>query len=553
MKADRRIGGWAVRTAVLGAVSLTAYPSIRLSAQSRFWRPEDRALISDFSYVTAVAVSPFIVFGATRHGLIIYDRQARAWRLPVTALDGYPAAPVWVALADVTGNAVWLGTTGGWARYDADAQRWDSGAVAGGVRSLMLDARDAASGVFVLGAFGWSFLPRGAILPVEDRPLPPPGQRIQPLDAATALSLSPGAQALRALILTDPRLRSHRFIAAARSPDQSDLFFGTDGMGLVRVDALTAEWEDLPFGLLGARAGAVALAPGGVWVASAGRGGGERHGVAWVAADLSADTTIEGPGALGLGCVQGRRLLAAERLLWLACERGVIRIALGSGRGGGGGGGSAAVRTFDEGQGLPSDDALSLAPAPDGCWVGTARGLAIVTNADKVVPVGNLAQPVLSVAAVRESLWVGTASGLGLLAPGASEVAVTPDVVGQPALRDPILALALAGETLVAVTADQFAWRDPATRRWTLVHARADLGHVTALAADAGGGGGGGAVWIGGLDGLALWDLASGSFHVLRVPYDLPAAVRDVAVDRRWLWVATDSGLVRFARDAARR
>src|SRR3989442_4291981 len=42
-------------------------------------------------------------------------------------------------------------------------------------------------------------------------------------------------------ILTDPRLRAHRFLSAARSPDRSDLFFGTDGMGLVRVDAATAE------------------------------------------------------------------------------------------------------------------------------------------------------------------------------------------------------------------------------------------------------------------------------------------------------------------------
>src|SRR5207245_2297991 len=117
----------------------------------------------------------------------------------------------------------------------------------------------------------------GAILPVPDRPLPPRGQRVQPLDAATALDLAPAAEALRALILTDPRLRPHRFIAAARSPDRSDLFFGTDGMGLVRVDAATAEWENLSYGLLSARAGAVTLAPGGVWVASAGRGGG-RHG-----------------------------------------------------------------------------------------------------------------------------------------------------------------------------------------------------------------------------------------------------------------------------------
>src|SRR3989449_8044307 len=55
-----------------------------------------------------------------------------------------------------------------------------------------------------------------------------------------------------------------------------------------------------------------------------------------------------------------------------------------------------------------------------------------------------------------------------LLAPGSSDVAVTPDVAGQPALRAPILALTLTGDTLVAVTPDQFAWRDPATRAWTL-------------------------------------------------------------------------------------
>src|SRR5213594_2419817 len=94
------------------------FPSFHLSAQR--WRPEDRALISDFSAVEAVAASPFSVFAATAHGLTIYDRQARTWRLPVTSLDGYPPARVYAALADVVDNAVWLGTTDGWARYDAN-------------------------------------------------------------------------------------------------------------------------------------------------------------------------------------------------------------------------------------------------------------------------------------------------------------------------------------------------------------------------------------------------------------------------------------------------
>src|SRR5439155_1217501 len=296
--------------------------------------------------------------------------------LPVTSLEGYPAARVRVALADGAGNAVWLGTEEGWARYDAAVGRWDQGGVPGGVTSLMLDASDQASGVFVQSAAGWGFLPRGSMLPIPGRPLPPPGRRIQPLDPRTALDRVPLADAMRALILTDPQLRRHRFTAAARSPDRSDLFLGTDGMALVRVDALTGDWERLSFGLIAARAGAVAPGSGGV--------------------------------------------------------------------------------------------------------------------------------------------WVGTSGGLGLLAPGTSDVTVPLDVAEQPALRAPIVALGRVGDTLVAITPDQLAWRDPASRRWTLLRAPDRIGRVGALAADGSG------VWLAATNALAFWDLSASGFRVLTAPLDVP-------------------------------
>ena len=532
--AVRRTGGLAV--GIVASVLLTARPPDRLTAQSGLWRPEERAVVSDFSYVTAVAASPSLVFAATTHGLTIYDRLARAWRLPITSLDGYPAARVRVALADPVGDAVWLGTDEGWARYDADVRRWEGGFTAGGVINLMLDAGDPASGVFVQSATGWGFLPRGALVPIAGQPLPPPGRRIVPLTPETALKLAPMADALRALILTDPRLRSFRFTCAARSPDRTDLFFGTSGIGVVRIDATTAEWQPLPLGLVAVRAGGVATGAGGVWVASLSRVG-ERRGLTQVAADLSAQTTFEGPGVIGFGCLEGRRLLVGESLFWLACERGLLKIEAGSYR----------SRLFDAGRGLPSDDVLSLAPAPDGVWVGTVRGLAAVTHDDRVFAIGTLARPVLSLLAVGDSLWVGTADGLGLLLPGSNAVGMPPDVARQPALHTPILALASVRDMLVAVTADQFAWRDPVTHAWSLVHARSDVGAITALVGDAGAGG----VWIGGTAALAFWDLGRASFRMLRVPADIPAAVHDVAVDSQYVWVSTDSGLVRFTRSAA--
>ena len=50
---------------------------------------------------------------------------------------------------------------------------------------------------------------------------------------------------------------------------------------------------------------------------------------------------------------------------------------------------------------------------------------------------------------------------------------------------------------------------------------------------------------------LAFWELPRGTFRTLQIPGDLPAPVRDLAVSGRYLWVATDSGLVRLDRRAA--
>lgn len=519
---------------------LAALLLLALPTQSRLWRPEERALVTDFSYVEAVAVSPTYVFGATRHGLIVYDRHARRWELPVTALDGYPPVRVRAALADPIGNAVWLGTDDGYARYDLDTRRWERAQIGLSVSDLAFDARDPVGGIYLRTRSGWRYAARAIAGALESRPLPPPGQRIATLSPQAALDQAPTADAMRALILTDARLRAHQFTSAARTPppDREELFFGTDGMGLVRVDPATGEWEGLPYGLLAPGVGSVASGgePGGVWAAAAARPG-ERRGLTWVSADLSRTSASEGGGAaLGFAFLEGRRLLASGKHLWVATERGLLRIDQDSHR----------ARVFDVGRGLPSEDVTSLAPAPDGVWVGTARGLAVVTWADRVVTLGPPGQPVLALLAVRDTLWIGTATGVQVLLPGSSETVVPGELAEVPALRVPIVALARLRDTIVAATSNQLAWRNAATGKWTLLRTLPALGAVTALAGDAGGGG----AWIGGIAGLAFTDVGRSHILVLPVPGDVPAAVRDVVVDGDYLWVGTDSGLVRFRRDA---
>lgn len=509
-----------------------------LTAQTRLWRPEDRVVISDFSVVQAVAASPWYVYAATTHGLALYDRHARRWELPVTTLDGYPATRVRAALADPVDDAVWLGADDGWYRYDPQLHRWDHGVVPGGVQSFIIDRDDPASGIFLLGAFGWGFLPRGGIMPdpAGSRPLPPPANRVQPLDGRTALAQAPIADAMRALILTDPRLRSYQFTSAARTADQNELYFGTNGIGLVLVDPTTGQWETLRYGLLSARADALALGPDGVWVVGSARAG-ERRGLTWISDDLSQTTPQEGALGPGFSYVAARRLVASAGSLWLATDGGVLKIDPRSWR----------SRRFDLGSGLPSEDVLSLAPAPDGVWVGTAHGLAVLTADDRVVRIGTYDRAVPALLAVRESLWVGSVDGLALLAPGQAEFAPPPELASQPGLRAPVVALGRVGDTIVVATVDQLAWRNPATRGWTLLRARADLGRLNALAGDTPAGG----VWLGGGGVLTFWDLAHGAFRSLQIPGDLPAPVRDLAVSERYLWVATDSGVVRLDRRTA--
>jgi len=533
VRPGRRAGRRTATALVAVSLAIGVAQSARLSAQR--WRPSERALVSDFSVVTAVAASPYTVYGATLRGLIVYDRAARRWRPPVTSLDGYPQARVWTALADPVNDAVWLGTDQGWARYDPNLRMWESGVVVGGVRELMLDADDLASGVFLRGGTGWEFLPRGAITPLPGRPLPPPGRRITALTPEEALRRAPSADAMRALVLTDARLRAHQFTAAAATPDASDLFFGTTGMGMVRVDGLTGEWEALAYGLPAPAAGGLAPGPGGVWVAALARPG-ERAGLAWVSADLSAVRVSERPGALGPPFQQGRRLLGRGRFLWVATESGVVRVDARS----------FETRAYRADRALPDDDVRSLAPAPDGVWIGTRRGLARISEDGTVSRVGTFAEPVLALAVMGDSLWVGSSAGLGVLAPDRDVPVVPPAVAAVPTLRGPVVALARSADTLIAATPDQVAWRDPATGDWTVTRPLADLGVITALAGDEAG------AWVGGAAGIAFWDIGHGTFHSLRVPLDLPAGVRDVMVDPPWLWVATDSGLVRFSRGAAR-
>jgi len=460
-----------------GAVRPSGRPTV-------FLGPDNRVLISDFTEVEAVAATPWLVFAATTHGLLIYDRVSRRFRPPVTSLDGYPAGRVRRAIADPSGYAVWLdlGTVLGYVRYDVDGRIWTPGSL-------------------------------------------PSGHVDELLTVERALAAAPLADAMRAAILTDKRLRTHQFTAAAATPDRPEIFFGTNGLGLVRVDKQTGEWEVLTYGLLAPGVGAVAPAPDGIWAAANARPGIERRGLTWVASDLSATRSSEGAGAaLGFSFLNSRRLINSGNQLWLATEQGVLSIDPATFR----------ARLWD----FP--DATCLAGTSRGVWVGTTRGLSFITAADNVEDYGPRGLAITSLLAVGDTLWVGSNAGLGQVLPGANAVSTPAELADRPSLRVTVYALGRLQDTILMATERDLLWRDPSTRAWTAIPLPLSLGIPTAFA------GYNGDLWIGGTRGLAQADIAGALIQVHAVPFEVPAPVRDLAADRDFLWAATDSGLMRI-------
>jgi ligand-binding sensor domain-containing protein len=537
------------RTAVGVSLTLAVTVPLALPTQaqtgSRLWRQDERVLVTDMSLVEAVAADENVLYVVSPAGIGVYDRRFGRWQPPVTVLDGYAHAPVLSALVDPTDQSVWLGTVAGVVNYSPRMRLYQTAAVSDGAVQLMFDRDDAFSGIYLRNRLGWHFLPRGGVIARPVASLPPAHRQVRTVSVQEVVSRHPEIETMRLGPLLDDRMRSYRYTSAAEVAIAGEVFLGTNGRGVIRYDTGIATFEPLPFGLLAPRASSVTVVPDGVWVGSDGRSG--RSGFTWVSSDLQRFEFEEGPRIAGLAMGTVHQVTLHQGDLWAATEAGVTIASHGS---------SQRLTTV---QGLPSDRALSLAGGPDGIWVGTQRGLAFVGNDGVARRVGTrLFEPVRALAGNGDSVWVGSRAGLGLSWTGVDRVVVPPDVAQVPELAQEIVALTLSDSVLVVGLRDRLVWRSvvadsraptddsrvPIAGGWQVERTIPEIGELTSLAAD------GDAVWIGGSRGFAHYRPATRSFVFHAAPGDVPGVVWDLAVDERYLWLATDGGLVRVLKRA---
>lgn len=504
------------------------------AAQSatRDWRPEDRTIIGDYSRVSAVATSMDRVYITSPAGVLIWNPQFQRWEGAFDPPDRSLLARVFSGIADPLDNSLWLARPDGWVHYQPDIQLWDQGPAPEGITAIAFDRDDPAAGLYLRSRRGWQLLPRGGSVPIPGRA---PATPVTSPTVEQAMRSNPSLQANAAAILTDTRLRSVRYTAAARSFDNRGWYLGTSGIGALYLADGAALPERLVFGLPSEDVGAVFSWPGGIYAAT-NRTPLRDAAFTFVHPALEEFETIPGPSAIGTPFNQVRELAGQGTALWAATDLGLARVDPEEG----------LVRLADQGRGMPDSRVYTVASRGGRITAGTARGLVRVSDSmivERLAP--GYSGAGYAVFPSGDSVWVGTPSGLLLALPGRADL-VRPEGLASPRFQAPVVDIATLGDTLVALTQDGFLWRVPGSGRWTLGPSQsALLGRLRRFAADGPG------FWIAGDRGVGYARLNTPPLRPLREG-DLPGAVNDLAVDDEFLWVATTRGLARFRLEAIR-
>lgn len=513
-----------------------------------FGRRDERQRIGSFSNVQAVAVSRRYVFAAGSSGIAIYDRTMNSWLPPLTRDDGLTDQQITVLAGDPVEDALWLGVPGGVIMYRPLTEQLQRTIVTG-VPDLIAFDRAATGDAIVRAGGEWTRISRVGIATPIARP-PVASVLILPRTLNDLYTQFPTLRTQPSLLLrtqqSDRPLRNVQIISGAASPERaSEVWLGTAGDGLFRLDPTFMQSTPLPYGLIEPGVGALALAADGVWAAGLGQSI-DRGGLSFVGSDLQRFRWIDGTISVPLVGVRGLSLVTRASRAWLGTDRGLVRVRLD---------GTQAMQAWGVLDGLPDERVLSVATRDDGVWAGTARGLVYVSDSSDTRNVRTRGvgvrlldnMPVHALQFTGDTLWIGTESGLMAIAsPNGSVGGVVSRPVGSdPALRRAVRALAWSDTVLLAATDDAVLRLAP---RGGVEPVRVDLldvrqvGRVTKVAIDER------TMWLAGTDGVVIVSRRDGATRVLRVPGDLPGPVLDIAVNRDFMWFGTPQGLIRLRR-----
>ncbi len=548
---------WCTSWRVLLLVFLTACATGGMGGSGTgFGRRDDRQFVGSFADVRAVAVSRRYVFTATHSGIGVYDRLFNAWQPPLTRDNGFTDIQITAIAGDPVEDAVWYGVPGGLVAYRPQTEQLQRTIIAGVPDFIAFD--QATLGAVLVRAGGeWTRVSRTGLATPVARP-PAPGSLVLPKSLNDVYAQFPALRSPQSLFARDQRadraLRSYSIISGSISPERtSEVWLGTNGDGLYKVDPTFQQATPLRFGPLESGIGALALAADGVWAAGLGTSP-VRAGLSFASNNLQQWRWIDGTIAVPLLGVRAQAMTVRAQRAWIGTDRGLVRVTLDA---------SEAVAAWTTLDGLPDERVYAVAAIGDGVWAGTARGLVWVSDSSdtrdrRTRGIGARLldnTSIYALQAVGDTLWIGTSGGLVALQGAGAPAGISALSTGtisrplgtDPALRRAIRALAWSDSVLLAATDDGVLRLTPRTPSEPMRVPELDVrlvGQVSRLAMDDR------TIWLAGTDGLLVVPRNGGAPRVLRVPADLPGPVTDVVASRDWLWVGTPMGIVRLRRMA---
>jgi hypothetical protein len=506
-------------------------------------RRDERQFIGSFSDVRGVGVSRRFVYAATPAGIAVYDRILNAWLPPLTRDNGLADDQITVLAGDPVEDAMWLGVPGAVIIHRPGMEQTQRTMIIG-VPDLIVFDRGNTGDALVRAGGQWTRVSRvGVSTPLQGPP--PPSSVVVPSTLQDVYERFPQLRGGTGLLLREQKadrpLRNYPVTSGSISPERaSEVWLGTNGDGLYRVDPTFQQATGLRFGPIESGIGALAIAADGVWTAGLGQSA-VRSGLSFASNDLQRWRWIDGTINVPLLGVRANAMSLRATRAWIATDRGVVRARLD---------GSDELMSWTSLDGLPDDRVYSIAARAEGAWAGTARGLVFLSDSlaarnSRTRGIGARMlenNPVYALLAIGDTLWAGTAAGLVAIP---STGTLMRPVGGEPALRRPIRALAWSDTVLLASSEDAIVSLSPRSAR--------EPSRIDALDPRIVGGGmrlaiDDRSIVVAGPDGVIVMTRSTGAPRLLRVPSDIPAPVLDIAMSRDWLWVATAAGLARFRR-----
>ena len=492
-------------------------------------RRDEILTIGAHNEILQVAASERLAFAATQSGVIIYDALFRAW-LPPLQVEGELVANTTALAADPTEDAVWLATPGRIVYYRPRLDYAVSGGLPGTPDEIFFDRQDLGAGAYVRLGGRFVRVTRAGMYTTVTR-IPALEQRVRSPTARDVFRDYPSLEAFLPLLTRGEDLEQWPASAATLSPGRSEVWLGTRGNGLLRVDPTFNRAEHLPFGLLQPGVGAVALVADGIWAGGLGELN-ERNGLVFASSDVQRWRWVDGPPSRPFAGARVTALGIRGRTAWIGTTRGLLRVNLDD---------DTRVDRWDAGDDLPSDVITGVAVAPTGVWVATAAGLAFI---DGAVHVNGPRVAVRDLTMWGDTLWI--ASDLGVLALASPDSVPRRVSMSDARLGRDVSAVARGDSVLAVATVTELIEID--LKRQAILPPRAAavgrLHSITRLTIDAR------TIWLVGEDGVLAIYRANGRSTLLPVGLALPARPTSVVLATDVAWIGTLAGLVRVRRRA---